>query len=145
MVHIKHSTRCLAHGSVYTITYVCGLNYHNHATHFALIFILSSLVKDQPEGSGRCGEGWMYMGKYCHQLSVSPGSTPETSWGGGKVWGGRGFLVLPAPLGVSQALVAAIILSHLEVLWAEAEGPDRASPHPAGLRAGVHPLGWGPP
>lgn len=83
MVHIKPSTQCLAHGSVYTITYVCGLNYHNHATHFALIFTLSSLVKDQPEGSGRCGEGWMYVGKYCHQLSVSPGSTPETSWGGG--------------------------------------------------------------
>lgn len=64
---------------------------------------------------------------------------------GGKVWGGRGFLTLPAPLGVSQALVAAIILNHLEVLLAEAEGPDRASPCPAGLRAGVHALGWGPP
>lgn len=70
---------------------------------------------------------------------------PKTSWGGGKVWGGRGFLTLPTPLGVSQALVAAIILNHLEFLLAEAEGPDRASPCPAGLRAGVHALGWGPP
>lgn len=72
---------------------------------------------------------------------------PKTSWGGGKVWGGRGFLTLPAALGVSQALVAAIILNHLEILLAEAAGRDgdQASPCPAGLRAGVSALGWGPP
>lgn len=56
------------------------------------------------------------MGKYRHQRLVSPGSTPETSWGGGKVWGGRGLLALPTPLGVSQALAAEPSLSHLEVL-----------------------------
>ena len=33
----------------------------------------------------------------------------------------RGFLALPTPLGVSQALVAATVPSHLEVLRVEAE------------------------
>lgn len=75
MVHIKHSTRCLAHGSVYTIIYVCGSNYHYYATHSTLIFILSSLVKDQPEESedaGKDGRTWENTSTSCQSRQAPP-------------------------------------------------------------------------
>lgn len=60
MVHIKHSTRCLAHGSVYTMTYVCGLNYHNHATllQFLLSHLSSETSQKEAEDVGKDGCTW---------------------------------------------------------------------------------------
>lgn len=86
------------------------------------------------------------MGK-CHQ---SPQTVPQETSLEGR--GERGALLASARHpGVSQALVAAPMPSHLEYREWKQRGPDNPHPvlayvpstSPAGRRAGVHSLGWG--
>lgn len=93
----KHSTRCLAHGSVYTMTYVCGLNYHNHATllQFLLSHLSSETSQKEAEDVGKDGCTWEKTATSGWSHQAPP---PETSCGG-KVWGGGGDSWPYPPLG----------------------------------------------